>query len=404
MTIRLCLLPAIFLLGLALLAGARSRAAAEPPDGKRVTYSSQVARILQARCQACHRAEGVAPFALTSYDQARRWAPTMRAVVAARRMPPWHADPRHGKFLNDRSLPQAEIDTLVAWADAGAPEGDPRDVPAPAAFPKSWSIGQPDRVIEMPKAFEVPAEGVLPYQDFVVDPGFKEDVWVERAEAKPGCRAVHHILVYALAPGRPKYDLAGNTTVVCGTAPGDMPLILQPGQAKRIPAGAKLLFEVHYTPNGKVERDRSSIGLVFAKAAPKQEVRTNILVKMDIRVPAGASSHREEQTFSFPKPVRILSLMPHMHVRGKAWEYRLIHPDGRAETLLSVPRYDFNWQSVYRFAVPPRIERGAKLQCIAWWDNSPGNPVNPDPKKEITWGLQTWDEMMNGWADYVEEE
>jgi mono/diheme cytochrome c family protein len=378
------------------------------PAAGTVTYSKQVARIMQARCESCHRADGAAPFALGDYGQARKWGPMIRQVVEQRRMPPWHADPRYGHFSNDRSLKPAEIATLTAWVDGGMPEGDRKDLPPPASFPKEWAIGKPDRVIRMPEEFLVPAEGTLPYQNFIVDPGFKEDVWVQRSEAKEGCRAVHHILVYIVRPDQPQLAVfgprAGDTTVLCGTAPGDMPSILPPGMAKRIPAGAKLRFEVHYTPTGKPERDRSSLALVFAKQPPKREVITNALPKFDLNIPPGEANHREEASFTFPKPVRALSLMPHMHVRGKSWEYRLEYPDGRSEILLSVPKFDFNWQSVYRFADPPLIPKGARIHCIAHWDNSPANPTNPDPTRRVTFGPQTWDEMMMGWLDYVEEE
>ncbi len=368
---------------------------------KEVAYSSQVARIIQKRCQSCHNPDGVAPFALMTYEEAKAWAPTLKEVVTAKRMPPWHADPRYGKFTNDRSLTAEEISTLVAWVDAGAPKGSEGDMPLPVQFPQGWRIGEPDRVISMSQEFEVPAAGVLPYQRFTIDPEFKEDVWVERAEAKPGCKAVHHILIFVMEPGKPLYDGTGETTVLCGTAPGDMPTILQPGLAKKIPAGAKLLFEVHYTPIGKAMRDRSSIGLIFAKQPPQHEVKMHSLPNIGIRIPPNESNHREEAFFTFPRAIRVLSLMPHMHLRGKSWEYRLEYPDGRTETLLNVPKYDFNWQSIYRFADPPLVPKGAKLHCIAHWDNSKNNPANPDPNKTIFFGPQTWDEMMMGWMEYV---
>lgn len=377
------------------------RADASASAQEPLTYSKQIARLLQQRCETCHRADGVAPFALSSYDQAKKFAKTIRKVVAERRMPPWHADPRYGRFTNHRGLSDAEIRQVTEWVDAGTPEGARADLPPAAQYQKGWTIGKPDVVIEMPKEYEVPAEGVIDYQRFVVDPGFKQDVWVERAEARPGSRAVHHILVFALLPGRTMYDFAGNTPVICGTAPGDMPLILPEGYAKKIPAGARLLFEVHYTPIGKPERDRSSIALIYAKKPPRSEVLTNILAKADIRIPPGAADHREQQSFSFPSDIRVLSLMPHMHVRGKSFEYRVVHPDGKYEVLLSVPRYDFKWQSAYRFADPPLIAKGDRLECRAAWDNSASNPVNPDASRTVSFGLQTWDEMMNGWIDYV---
>lgn len=372
----------------------------EKRSGK-VTYSGQAARIIQEKCEGCHREGGPAPFALAGYEKARAWSKAMREAVESKRMPPWHADPRFGKFTNDRSLSPAQRDALLAWIDQGTLKGVENEIPPPRPKPGKWSIGEPDLVLTMPEAFDVPAEGVLPYKRFIVETGLKDDAWIQRAQAIPGSSAVHHILVFVHEPGRPLYDPEGNTKVVCGQAPGDLPTVLPEGAAKKIPAGARLVFEVHYTPNGKAAKDRSSVGLVFAKSPPRQEVLTNILGKMDLRIPPGEANHREETSFTFPTAIRVFSLMPHMHLRGKSFEYRVVHPGGREEVLLSVPRYDFAWQSVYRFAEPPLIPRGAKLHLIAHWDNSKNNPANPDPNSEVRFGLQTWEEMMNGWLDYV---
>ncbi len=374
-------------------------------DKKAITYSRDVSRIIQRKCQSCHRADGVAPFSLTNFEQVKEKSATIRTAVLQNRMPPWLADPKHGKFVNDRSLTTDEKTTFISWLDGGAVKGDEKELPPPASFPKGWSIGDPDLVLSMPKEFDVPAEGVLDYQRFVVDPGFKQDRWVERSEAKPGCKAVHHILVYIVKDqNTPLYDPTGNTALLCGQAPGDMPTILEPGNAVKIPAGSKLIFEIHYTPLGKPMKDRSSIGLIFAKQPAKREVKTNILIKPFFSIPPNDPSHVEEAVFTFPKPIRIVSLMPHMHFRGKSFEYRIVQPDGKSETILTVPRYDFNWQSIYRFADPPVLLKGAKLQCIATWDNSKNNPANPDPNKRVTFGLQTWDEMMNGWMGYTVED
>ena len=362
------------------------RDTAKPQDA--ITYSNQVARIIQNRCQACHRADGVAPFALSSYDQVKGWAKALKEVVVERRMPPWHADPKHGKFANDRSLPQAEIDTLIAWVDGGRIKGDEKDLPKPVEFAKSgWTIGEPDVVLKMAKEFTVPATGVLGYQDFVVETNFKEDRWVERAQIRPGNKkVVHHVGVFL--------DGANHGEWLFLYVPGDSPLVLTPGTAMKIPAGAKLRFNVHYTPNGKVEQDRTEVGLIFAKQPPQHEVRHRLFQKNDIKIPAGAANHREEGEFTIGHDMHVISYFPHMHLRGKSWECRAHYPDGRTETILKVPGYDFNWQHTYRFAEPLFLPGGTKLQCIAHYDNSDKNPANPDPRKTVTFGPQSWDEML----------
>jgi peroxiredoxin len=372
----------------------------EPKVKGEVTYAKHVAGILQKRCQECHRPGQVAPFSLLTYDDASAWADTIREVVREERMPPWHADPRHGKFSNDRRLPRDEAELLVAWADQNCPKGDEKDMPPPVKFPDGWSIGTPDVVFKMKDEYKVPATGVLPYERFEVDPGFKEDRWVRATEARPGNRAVvHHIIVYAVPPGGKPYQNDGTAALLAGWAPGDMPSNYPKGTAKRIAAGSKLIFEVHYTPNGKEEEDRSSVGLIFADGPPEYAVTTNILADLPIRIPPGKANHREEFTYTFPEDCKLVSFMPHMHLRGVSAKYVATYPDGKTETLLSVPDYDFGWQSVYRFADPVPIPKGTKLAWVGVWDNSADNPRNPDPKADVRWGLQTWDEMHNGWME-----
>jgi peroxiredoxin/mono/diheme cytochrome c family protein len=376
------------------------RAPARAPG--EVTYARQVARLVQRRCQECHRPGEVGPMALLTYEDARDWADTIREVVREQRMPPWHADPRHGHFANDRQLSRDEADTLLAWVRAGCPRGDDKDLPPPARFPEGWKIGKPDAVFRMAEAFAVPATGVLPYKRFTVDPGIMEDVWVQAAECRPGNRAVvHHVLVYLQAPGKPLYDRDGTAATLVGWAPGDMPALYAPGTAKRIPAGSKFVFEVHYTPNGTAQTDRSAVGIIFAKKPPERPVETNILANMALRIPPREPSHEGRFTYTFRDDALLLSFMPHMHLRGISARYVATYPDGRSETLLSVPDYDFNWQSVYRFAEPLRIPKGTRLTWVGRWDNSADNPRNPDPSKEVHWGLQTWDEMQNGWMELV---
>jgi peroxiredoxin len=370
----------------------------------KVTYAQQVSRILQKRCQECHRPGEIGPFSLLSYRSARAWSDTIREVVQEQRMPPWHADPRYGKFQNDRRLTPEEDDTLLEWVRQGCPRGDDKDLPPPARFTKGWKIGTPDKVYRMAEEFKVPATGVLPYKRFTVDPGFKEDVWVQAAECRPGNRAVvHHILVYIQAPGKPLYALDGTAATLVGWAPGDMPALFAPDTAKRVPAGSKLVFEVHYTPNGTEQTDRSSVGINFAKKPPRHAAETNILANLGLRIPPHVADHEGRLTYTFRKDALLLSFMPHMHLRGTSAKYVATYPDGRTETLLSVPDYDFNWQSVYRFKEPLRIPKGTRLTWIGHWDNSADNPRNPDPSKEVRWGLQTWDEMQNGWMELVWE-
>ena len=376
---------------------------AKPHNRGEVTFSKHIAPLLQKRCQECHRPGEIGPFSLLSYTDAKMRTRRIREAVLEQRMPPWHADPRFGKFLNDRRMTEEERGLLLTWIDHGAPKGDDADLPEPARFVTGWKIGQPDKVYTMTKEFTVPASGVLDYQRFLVDPELKADAWIQAAECRPGNRAVvHHILVYILAPGKVSpYEADGTAHTLAGWAPGDMPFIYPPGTARRIQAGSKLLFEVHYTPNGTEQTDRSSVGVIFAKEPPQYATDTNILANMGLRIPPGAPRHKGQMTYVFPQDALVLSFMPHLHVRGTSARYDVTYPDGKTETLLSVPDYDFNWQSVYRFEKPIRIPKGSKLTWSATWDNSADNPRNPDPTKEVRWGLQTWDEMQNGWMDVV---
>jgi peroxiredoxin len=374
-----------------------------PHVGQEVTYARHVARIIQDRCQECHRPGEIAPFSLMTFDDAEKRTGRIREALVEERMPPWHADPRYGKFVNDRRLSRDERNTLLAWIDAGAPRGDDRDLPPPRKFVDGWKIGEPERVFMLAKEFEVPATGVLDYQRFVINPGFQEDIWVQAAECRPGNRkVVHHILVYILAPGhREPYDADGTAATLVGWAPGDMPVVYPPGTARKIPAGSRLMFEIHYTPDGTAQTDRSSVGIILAKQPPKRSVEMNILANMLFRIPPRAASYQGQMTFTFPSDALVMSFMPHMHLRGTSARYDLTYPDGRTETLLSVPDYDFGWQSGYRFREPLRVPKGSRLTWIGRWDNSADNPRNPDPSKTVYWGLQTWDEMQNGWMEVV---
>ncbi len=371
-----------------------------------VTFTRHVAPILQKHCQECHRPGMIGPMSLLTYEDASAWSAMIQEVVSERRMPPWHADPKHGKFANDRSLPKEDRDTLLAWVAQGCAKGEAKDLPPPSEFASSeWTIGKPDVVFTMPTSYKVPAQtprGGVPYQYFLVSTGFKEDRWVQAVEAKPGNRAVvHHILVYArtLAKGNPG-DGIGEGLLVA-QAPGELPTVLPPGSAKKIPKGAALVFQMHYTPNGTEQSDQSSVGIIFAKEPPRHEIRTRAIATKRLAIPPGDASYKATSTTTFAQDSMLFSLLPHMHLRGKSFEYRVTYPDGKEDVLLSVPHYDFGWQANYRLAEPIRLPAGTRIDCTAYYDNSDKNPNNPDPAATVRWGDQTWQEMMIGFVDYA---
>ena len=377
---------------------------ARPDPDSDVTYSRDVAAILQNRCVECHRSGEIAPFALTSYGEVSGWAETILEVIDDGRMPPWHADPEHGTFANDARLSETEKETIRRWVRAGAPEGNSCDLPPPRKFVDGWRIPEPDQVIYMSdKPFNVPAEGEVRYQYFVVDPGFTEDKWIQAAQCAPGNRAVvHHIIVGIQPPGGKRRSTGGelDSDWLTATAPGARPLILAPGMAKRIPAGAKLIFQMHYTPNGTAQSDRSSVGLVFADPKTvRKEVGTWKASTNRFTIPPHAENHRVEAWHTFGEDSLLLAMFPHMHLRGKSFRYEATYPDGTTEILLDVPRYDFNWQNSYEYGEPKLIPAGTKLHCVAHFDNSENNLANPDPTATVKWGDQTWEEMMIGYFD-----
>ena len=388
-----------------------------------VTFAKDVAPVLEKNCQGCHRPGEAAPFPLLTYEQARPWAKAMKDAVLLKKMPPWFADPHYGKFSNDRSLSQKEVDTLAAWADAGAPQGDPKDMPAPADFVEGWAIPKPDMIIEFPRAFQIPATGTIEYQKVVVPSGFTEDKWVQFAEARPDDRArVHHMIAFIREPEshwlrdakpgeffvapKPKKDDPVDTSALpsdflVGYAPGQPPERLEPGQAKLIKAGSDFVLEIHYTTNGTASTDRSKFGLVFAKEPPKERVLTLSATNGKFKIPPGAPNYKVDAEFELRTAVKLSGLHPHMHGRGKDFEYRIIYPTGETETLLRVPRYNWHWQLWYTLASPLVLPKGTKIECTAHFDNSPNNPDNADPTKEVVWGDQSWDEMMVGFFNLV---
>ena len=371
------------------------------PEVGKVNYAEHVAKIIENKCQNCHRPGQVGGFPLLTYDDARKKAAMIAEVVDNRRMPPWHADPRYGHFANDRRLTAADRATLLAWVEQGTPLGDATKLPPLKKWPEGWTIGTPDIVFELPETNTIPAQGTVPYYHLSVPTNFKEDVWVQAAEARPSNAAVvHHIIVYVLPPGGNRGRLIGEGRGhLCGYAPGDMPSVYPEGTAKKIPAGSTLVFQMHYTPNGKQTVDRSKVGLIVSKKPPVREALTVGIANPGFQIPPGADSHPVHSEQRFRNEVRLLAFMPHMHLRGKSFKYTLEAPGAKPEVMLSVPAYDFGWQSYYTLPEPITLKPGTVMKCDATFDNSEKNRANPDPKSLVRWGEQTWEEMMIGYID-----
>lgn len=376
------------------------------PAGSKITYAGQVARIIQENCVSCHRPGQVGPFPLDSYEQVTGWSAMIGMVVRDGRMPPWNADKEFdGHFINERKLSKKEKETLLAWLDGDMPRGDVKSEPPPKKWPKQWRIGKPDKVYYMAESFLVPKDGTVEYKYFEIPTDFKEDKWIVAMEAHPGApEVVHHILAFIVDPknGRGKTDQLGlEDGFLCATVPGDTPSIFPKGCAKRLPAGAKIVLQMHYTTNGKPQRDRSAIGLKFSKGAIEREVSTRGIYNMNFEIPAGAAGHEVRAEFSPPEDIEVLSFFPHMHTRGRSWKYILHDASGAQRTVLSVTDYDFNWQESYILKKPLLVRKGSKIECIGIFDNSDKNFDNPDPTKPVKWGEQTWEEMMIGYIDWV---
>jgi hypothetical protein len=402
-------------------------AAAAQTKTAQPTYTKDVAPVLYKHCTTCHRAGEIAPMSLMTYEEARPWARAIRDNVVNGVMPPWHADPAHGKWQNDRRLSAEEKDVISRWVAAGAPQGDAKDLPPRPTYAQGWSIGQPDVVVSMEKPYELPATGEVPYQYFEVATNFTEDKWIQALEIRPGDRAVvHHVLVYGRYPGmtrpqpvfrqknpegplsptmmkeladpkiRQEQQAAGlrRGPLLAQTAPGTWSTVYAPGTALKVKAGTVLTFQIHYTTSGKAAADKTSMGFIFAKQPPTIEMRTGAMLNPRFMIPAGADNHPVEAGIEFTEDVTLYSMVPHTHLRGKSWEHRITYPDGREEVLLAVPKYDFNWQTEYIFAQPLRIPKGAILKSVAHYDNSTANKANPDPTQPVYWGDQTWEEMQ----------
>ena len=358
---------------------------------------------------------------LVTYAQARARSKAIGQMVRTKKMPPWLADSRYGHFANDVSLTAGQIETISMWADNGTPAGDPRDAPAPKQWVEGWNIEQPDRVIEMPKPVEIPARGDVEYTYQIIPTGFTQDTWVRMSEIRPSSRQhVHHAVVYIRPPDSTWLRNAPRNTPFTASSlrdphlqheahwtDSDMLLVYAPGSApdqwpedmaKLIPAGSDLVLQMHYTTNGRAARDQTSVGMVLTKAQPPKRVLTLQLTNDHFEIPPGAEDYRVEAWGTLPNDATLLSFFPHTHLRGKRFEYNIIHGPGQIETLLRV-NYNFFWQLSYRLAVPRPLKAGTRIQAIAWYDNSRKNPHNPDPTATVRWGHQSYEEMMVGFFD-----
>jgi hypothetical protein len=408
------------------------------------TFTKDVAPIFYENCTACHRPGEVAPMSLLTFAAARPYARSIATRVSQGTMPPWYADPAHGEFVNARTLSAAEKDTILKWVSAGAPEGNVADLPAQPVYPDGWSIGKPDAVFALTEDYAVPASGTIDYKHFEVPTNLTEDRWIQAYEVQPGSPAsVHHVIVYARAPRRapppapaaPQPGVAATpaappqrpfvfapgmnlppevrTAMAKGATPNDRPVpaaglgpfvggftpgegvrVYTPGTAMRLPAGATIIFQMHYTATGKETTDRTRIGFVFAKEPPQHETLTISLVNQNFTLPAGAPNTKVDAQMTFNQGATIWSILPHTHVRGREWKVDVTYPDGRNEVVLAVPKYDFNWQTEYVFKEPLKLPKGTVLRTSAWYDNSSANKSNPDPSVDVHWGEQTWEEMQ----------
>ncbi|HKW46738.1 MAG TPA: cytochrome c [Gemmatimonadaceae bacterium] len=434
---RIAAVAAIASAALFVIIGARQPAALEAatrhtPDS--LTFASDVAPILYRNCVMCHRPGGIGPFSMLNFDTVTGRLKDIKDVLTEGKMPPWHAVAPVGTFRNERRLPDADKRTILRWIANGAPFGDAARMPSAPNFPDGWQIGTPDAVFTMQEDFHIPARGAVEYMYFEVPTNFAEDKWVQAIEIMPGARdVVHHVLVFARtdqpAPGaappnaatqagaaaRPKPVLSFDSTqrqpdvprkdslhapprrlgnLIATTAPGTNVLSFPEGTALRIPAGAVLTFQMHYTAKGHDRMDRTSIGLRFAKEMPSEQILATHFFNGQFTLPAGAKDILVPAGIGFNEPVRLYGLFPHTHLRGKRWQYTLLKPDGTSEVILDVPKYDFNWQTYYLFATPLEIPAGARIVARAWYDNSTDNADNPDPSATVHWGDQTWEEMQ----------
>ena len=362
----------------------------------KISYSETIAPILQKKCVTCHQKGGIGPFQMNSYEVVKGFAPMMRETVMTKRMPPFFADPHVGKWSNDTSLTPDEAKTLIHWIEAGAPRGQGEDIlKTHAGEAPEWptALGKPDVIVQLP-SFNVPASGVIEYQHMMVDNPFKGDAWLRAVAFQPGARPVLHHITSGYLPDRslPPADIPGSS--VGSYVPGAGIQTYNEGTGAPVPTGGKLSFSMHYTTNGKPMTDATKIGYYLLKTPPEIIRRAAVISDPGLRIPAGEARHKEVSYLEFPADALLYSVHPHAHYRGYAVELTQITPDGKETPILSVPKYDFNWQLDYDLAQPLTVKKGTKLRVTWIYDNSEHNPANPDPKLNVTWGEQTWNEMM----------
>jgi hypothetical protein len=433
-TLAFCSIFCLALAGFFLSQSTASEKSAAAPT-MNVTFNKDVAPILHAKCANCHHPGEMAPMSLLSYKEVRPWAKSIREKVTSREMPPWYADPNHGQFQNDPRLSEQQIATIQSWVEGGAKEGEAKDLPpAPKFADTGWAFGKPDVVLSMSEDCAIPADGTVPYKYYAVPTNFTEDKYIQFAQIQRGERSVvHHVIVSVREPDQGPLPPAGEIKfgqqrvnpeaagandpqrqqqarrgnnpdgMLVGWAPGMSPLTLQPGNAKLVKKGSVLIFQMHYTTTGVAAKDRTGVGLWFARGPVEKRVITKGVSTDPYKlvIPAGEPNFESRSSFTFPEDAHIHSFMPHMHVRGKDFEYRLVYPDGTSKVLLRVPKYDFNWQLNYFVKEPIAVPKGSRIECVAHHDNSAGNKFNPDPSITVRWGDQTWEEMMIGWLDYT---
>jgi hypothetical protein len=383
----------------AALAAALCSVPALAADGKTApTFTKDVAPIFNKACVECHRPTMFAPMSLTTYDAARPWARSIKARVTARTMPPWGADAPHGVFRNDPSLTQAEIDTIAAWVDAGAPKGDDKNMPPTPQFADGWTIGKPDAVFTMEEDFHIPADGAVPYQYLRVPTGLTEDKWIQAIEIRPGASAqVHHVIAFTQPAGEPlKESGVLGPTNIGGTTPNKPGIRYPEGVARLLRGNHDIVLQMHYTTNGKEASDRTKVAVIYAREAPKKIAAGGMVLQPRFVIPAYDGNAEVKGVIKVQRDTVVTTYTPHMHVRGKDMTYIAHYPDGTSETLLRVPKYDFNWQITYELAAPKLLPKGTEVEVIAHYDNSTNNKFNPDPSKDVRWGDQTWEEMMIG--------
>ena len=373
-----------------------------------ITWHNRVSRIVQDNCQECHRAGENGPFELMTYADVKANRTMIKRQVKNKLMPPWFANPEHGEFSNDRSLSDEDREALIGWIDNGCPEGDAKDAPLPKKFTEGWKIGEPESVLQIEQPITVPAKGKVEYQYVKLKTSFDEDKWVQAMEIRPTApQVVHHVLIFLKYPrNHPRAseqpdDRGGLAGYFMGMVPGQGEIVFPDGMGKFLPKGAEMTFQIHYTPNGEEVQDQPRLGMIFCKEKPKKEVTTTGVSNVFFEIPAGADNYEVKAIHVAQQDMRVLSLMPHMHVRGKAYKYVAKLPDGEEITLLDIPRYDFNWQLVYVLREPIDLPKGSKIYATGWYDNSDKNPANPDPTKKVRFGEQTWEEMQIGYVNWI---